>query len=159
MRASASCYSLPCLTYIFPRFIYSNVSLIADTHDETGGSFDVIAETSNSPVELNFTTAPVDSLLHLDARSSNSPVRATLDNTYEGSFALRTSSWFPVQVEVADKDAKDPVGRGRKRQVEMHSIRRGIAEGKAVWTPSEEEEKELGRVTLTTSNSPVALYL
>ena len=138
-------------------FIYSNVSLIAETKDQTGGSYNVNARSSNSPLEIAFRAAPVDSLLHFDGHTSNSPARLTLDSTYEGSFSLRTGSWFSTTVERRNEHEEDPAGKDRKRSLEYHTIRRGTADGHVLWSPS--ERKELGTVVLTTSNSPVALYL
>lgn len=138
-------------------FIHSNVSLVADTKDSTGGSYNVIAHSSNSPIDVTFPSAPVDSLLHVDGHTSNSPARLTLDSAYEGTFSLQTGSWFPTTVERRNEQEEDPAGKDRKRDLQFRSIRRGFTEGKVAWSPS--DRKEVGTAVLTTSNSPVALYL
>ncbi|KIP08916.1 hypothetical protein PHLGIDRAFT_103532, partial [Phlebiopsis gigantea 11061_1 CR5-6] len=93
--------------------IQSNVSLIAETKDITGGKFDVVARSSNGPVDVKFVTAPVDSVLHADVHTSNSPARLTLDPTYEGSFSLHTGAWFPTTVQQLNEDEEDPAGKDR----------------------------------------------
>lgn len=114
-------------------------------------------KTSNSPIDVNFVSAPIDSLLQFDATSSNAPVRASLDKTYEGSFVVHTGPWFPANVFHDAAGEKDPAGMGRSRNVEMRAIGRGTVEGTAVW--GDREDKEYGKVVLTTNNSPVALHL
>ena len=136
--------------------LHSNISLIAATDNETGGSFRVFTKTSNSPLNVNFTSAPVDSLLHFDGATSNSPAHLSLHSTYEGSFALRSSAFFQPRVE-AREDVEDPAGKGRRRNVEIRSIRRGTTEGKVTWESS--GDRELGNVELRTSNMPVTLAL
>lgn len=135
----------------------ANVSLIADTDDEAGGAFRVDAKTSNSPVELRVPTAPVDSQLNLRVHTANGPARVALHNTFEGRFRLQTGVWWATSVERADEHEADPAGKGRRRRVEFSSIRRGVTEGTARWVPA--EERELGVVEVTTSNSPIALVL
>ncbi|KIP08924.1 hypothetical protein PHLGIDRAFT_34702 [Phlebiopsis gigantea 11061_1 CR5-6] len=138
-------------------YIHSNVSLVAETKGNTGGKFNVVARSSNSPVDVKFDAAPIDSVLHVDVHTSNSPARLTLDPTYEGSFSLHTGAWFPTTVQQLNEDEEDPAGKDRKRILELRTIRRGSTEGSVAWTPSEREE--LGTAVLTSSNSPVALYL
>lgn len=141
----------------FCSYIHSNVSLVAETKGNTGGKFNVVARSSNSPVDVKFDTAPIDSVLHVDVHTSNSPARLTLHPTFEGSFSLHTGAWFPTTVQQRNEDEEDPAGKDRKRTLELRTIRRGSTEGSVAWTPSEREE--LGTAVLTSSNSPVALYL
>ena len=84
-------------------------------------------------------------------------MKAALDLTYEGTFFLRTSTWFPINVR-GDNDVEDPAGRDRTRTVEVTSVSRGKTEGKVEWVPAE-EDKQLGSFVLTTSNSPISLSL
>ena len=105
---------------------------------------------------MNFTSAPVNSLLHYSGATSNSPAHLGLHSTYEGTFALRSSAFFQPRVE-AREDVEDPAGKGRRRNVEIRSIRRGTAAGKVTWEP--EKERELGSVELRSSNMPVVLVL
>ncbi|EKM51556.1 uncharacterized protein PHACADRAFT_150026 [Phanerochaete carnosa HHB-10118-sp] len=137
--------------------LYSNFSLISTTKSENGGSFRVNTKTINSPLNVNFTSAPVDSLLHFKGATSNSPAYVSLHSTYEGSFTLRSSSLLQPRIEQRE-DVEDPAGKDRRRNVEIYSIRRGIAEGKVTWVPAE-TEKVLGSVGLRSSNMPVVLVV
>ncbi|THH00171.1 hypothetical protein EW026_g2301 [Hermanssonia centrifuga] len=136
--------------------ITSNITLVSTTEDGTGGAFKVNTKTSNGPLVIGYPSAPIDSHLDFEARSSNSPVRATLHETYEGDFFLRSSAWFPTSVE-HDDSIEDPAGKDRKRQVDIHKVSRGVIEGSVKWVPS--EEKQAGTVRISTSNSPVQLTL
>lgn len=134
----------------------ANISLIATTDNETGGSFRVLARTYNSPIYFNFNSAPVNSLLHVDGATSNSPAYLNLHSTYEGSFELQGSTFVQPRVN-ASEGIEDPAGKGRKRNVEVHNIRRGTVEGEVTWEPS--EGRKLGSAKLSSRNSPVVLAL
>ena len=136
--------------------IKTNLTLIATTDDHSGGAYKVSTKTSNSPLDLVFLDAPVDSLLHFDAQTSNSPARAALHPTFEGGFKVETGAWFRTDVETRD-GIEDPAGKGRERSVKIHSVRRGIVEGTARWVPS--EDRVLGSASVKTSNSPVHLIV
>ncbi|KAH9948010.1 hypothetical protein B0H21DRAFT_735738 [Amylocystis lapponica] len=136
--------------------IGSNISLVSGADDGTGGSFHVLATTSNSPLAIAFPVSPVDSILHFTAHTSNSPARAVLHKTFEGAFSLKSSPWFGSVVN-ADNDAEDPAGRGRRRVVDVQRVSRGVVEGSARWSPAQENQR--GWVEVTTSNMGVTLDL
>ena len=92
------------------RHIDSEVTLQSTAASSTGGTFDVSARTSNSPLSLTVVDAPVEHALALNAHTSNSPARVTLHPTYEGAFDVRSSRWFRSTVEW-DAEAADPAGR------------------------------------------------
>jgi hypothetical protein len=136
--------------------LHSNFTLVADTDDQIGGAFNVSARTSNSPLNIGFNAAPVDSRLHLDARTSNSPARVSLHPTFEGAFELATGRWFTHHVEERE-DVEDPAGKGRKRYVVLTLVRPGMGRGTVSWGSPNDHGP--GKVTLRTSNSPVALVV
>lgn len=136
--------------------MFANVTLVSTAEGHTGGNFKVSTHTSNSPLNTTFLDAPVDSVLDFEGHASNSPAYARTHPTFEGEFHLRTSAWFPVTVQ-ADEGVEDPAGKDRKRIFELRKVNRGTAEGNVKWLP--EEEKTLGKVVLTTSNSPISLNL
>ena len=112
--------------------------------------------TSNSPLAVAFSEAPVDSVLRFEGHTSNSPAKAVAHRTFEGDFFLRTSSWFPVNLD-HDDTVEDPAGKGRKRDFALKRVNKGTSEGTVKWLPA--ETRELGSIVLTTSNSPISLKL
>jgi hypothetical protein len=137
------------------RHIKSDVNLIADTDDKTGGAFDVIARTSNSPLSLVFPDSPADHTLKLAAHTSNGRADVRLHSSFEGAFHAKTSS-SSASVSVNDA-AEDPKGKGRKRAVSMRQdkYRRDVS-GNVTWG---ERDAESGKVDVTTSSAPVFLSL
>ncbi|THH26317.1 hypothetical protein EUX98_g7871 [Antrodiella citrinella] len=136
--------------------IQSSISLISLTETSTGGSFDIAATTSNSPIDVVYPTIPVNSTLKFDGRSSNSPVRATLHTGYEGSFALATSMWNKPAIHF-DRSAEDPSGAGRRRALETISLGYGAHNGHVYWGSG--ARKNAGSVQLSTFNADVQLIL
>ena len=87
-----------------------------------------------------------------------------LHPTFEGDFALDTSSVFDAQVMIGkDRDnKKDPEGRGRERQVAIDLAGEGTARGRVWWEKPGEKKggRNLkGRVQLVTSNAKALLVL
>ncbi|GJE88415.1 hypothetical protein PsYK624_044980 [Phanerochaete sordida] len=134
----------------------ANISLVSTSDKATGGSFNIVTHTSNSPLSVNFTTSPVDSLLHFSGSTSNSPAHVALDAAYEGSFALHGARFFPPRVEERTGVA-DPAGKDRTRTVAVKSIVRGVVDGEVTWDPS--ENRQFGSVELRSSNMPIVLVV
>jgi len=138
----------------------SEISLFSSSSSsatETTLTYHVEAKTSNSPLTINFATAPVGSTLDLDASTSNSPAKVSLHSTYEGIFNLSTSIFRP-QV-VAAEEVEDPKGKERKRTVTIDRINgHNKVDGKVFWGDEEKSEAE-GVVKVHTSNSPLILKL
>lgn len=111
--------------------------------------------TSNSPLDVTFPAAPVDSKLHYDGRTSNSPARVSLNPAYEGTFDVKTSI-FSASIKV-DNTVQDPKGEDRKRQVVSRSIRGRQVTGYVRWY--DEDVGNLGSVKLRSSNMPAELSL
>ncbi|KIM36769.1 hypothetical protein M413DRAFT_13744 [Hebeloma cylindrosporum] len=124
---------------------------------DVGGAFNVTATTSNGPLGVGFPASPVDSKLILSAKTSNSPLAVSLNPAYEGSFNLRTSSWFKAEANV-DKEVVDPSGKDRKRNVVIKDVGRGSLSGSVNWEGEEGREIE-GSVDLSTSNFHVRVEL
>jgi hypothetical protein len=122
----------------------SNLTLLSES---TGGKFIVSTETSNSPLEVRFAEAPVDSVLHFSGRTSNSPAYVELHPTYEGSFHLQSSIFRP-QVDVTP-GVQDPKGEQRERKVRFSNVGKDIA-GTVRWVGDDDSEGR-GSVELKTS--------
>jgi len=122
----------------------SNLTLLSES---TGGKFIVDTHTSNSPLEVLFNDAPVDSVLHFSGKTSNSPAFAKLHPTYEGSFHVQSSIFRP-RVDVTP-DVKDPKGKKRERKVQFSSVGKEVA-GTVRWA-GDDESREEGSVELQTS--------
>ena len=68
------------------------------------------AHTTDSPFGTVYGDPPVDSVLKLDAVSTNSPVHAALHRAYEGRFAIATANAGAVLDCL--RDVEDPSGQG-----------------------------------------------
>ncbi|KAF7428848.1 hypothetical protein PC9H_008080 [Pleurotus ostreatus] len=133
--------------------ICSSISLLKDTVGSSGGVYDVEAFTSNAPLDIDFPTAPIDSTLSLDSKTSNGAASVSLHPTFEGRFEL-VSSLFPPTVEKST--ISDPSGRGRERTIQYTSLNRGVLSGKVQWAGSDKSD---GRVLVKSSNAKVTLKL
>ncbi|CAA7260391.1 unnamed protein product [Cyclocybe aegerita] len=108
------------------------ISLLTESESGTGGVYTVNGHTNNSPLRISFPTAPVESRLALTATTNNSPATVELHPTYEGTVSISTSSWFAAEFRW-DGDVEDPSGKGRHRLVDASSRRRGVFEGAIHW--------------------------
>ena len=137
------------------RAIDGTIGLYSESDDFEGGRFVVVADTTNAPAELAFVDAPLNARLHATARSSNKPVTVSAHTAFEGRFALRTSNAAPA-VSV-NRDAEDPAGRGRERQVDVNAVGKSTVHGSVEWEQG--NAKGGGVLELVTSNAPVQLKL
>lgn len=80
--------------------------------DNTGGTFNITAHTSNGHLTLTHPVAPVDSRLLVDARTSNGHAELQLHPTFEGSYESITSN--SITRYTMPTNPIDPSGRGRK---------------------------------------------
>lgn len=143
-------------TYTHSRILGSHVTLLADSQDGSGGTFKVSAESSNENVEVSFPIAPLHSILHLDASTSNAPVNVSLHKTFEGEFSLYTPGGRPM-VRYGQGIA-DPAGAKRRRDVYFDRDRRGIVFGKVLWEPRH-KTLNLGSATLRSLNTDIFLSM
>ncbi|KAJ7170701.1 hypothetical protein C8R43DRAFT_875013 [Mycena crocata] len=120
-----------------------------------GGVFRIKADTSNGRLATQITSCPVNSVLSLDAKTSNSAASVTLPSTYEGGFVLNTSN-AEVWVNRVGDNVRDPSGRGRLLGVEVNKSNEGKAAGKVYW---DRNNGDRGDVTVRSSNGPVSLYV
>ncbi|KAJ7672069.1 hypothetical protein B0H17DRAFT_1084332 [Mycena rosella] len=133
-----------------------------DTTSGTGGIFLVKAETSNGRLTTRIASAPLDAVLTLNARTSNTQASVELPATYEGSLALSTSSTASAAIRRVDSHEQDPACaphadcKGRTRAVETHVVRKGGVEGAVYW---EKKNARRGSVTLQSSNGAVTIYV
>ncbi|EIN10113.1 hypothetical protein PUNSTDRAFT_126011 [Punctularia strigosozonata HHB-11173 SS5] len=117
--------------------------------------FKAFTTTSNAALNVHFPTLAIDSVLNYIAHTTNSPASVYLHPAFEGSFHGRTSV-MPARLEIPDFK-NDPAGRGRTRQVQNLQQRSREFSGQTWWGPS--HPKELGSVSVSTTNSPVYLRL
>ncbi|KAI0338860.1 hypothetical protein BDW22DRAFT_1337119 [Trametopsis cervina] len=133
-----------------------DISLASAAKDNKGGVFKVDVTSSNGPLDVQYSAAPVGSKLDFRGTTSNSPARVTTHETFEGTFLLTTGRWFDAAVHV-NGNAEDPAGEGRQRRLTTRISQKGRAEGKVVW--DSDSGKELGSVQIQTSNSPAHLFV
>ncbi|KAJ7496621.1 hypothetical protein FB451DRAFT_1208265 [Mycena latifolia] len=132
-----------------------------DTTSGTGGDFKVTAKTSNGRVDMRVASAPLDSVLTFDARTSNSAAAATLPTAYEGSWAVATSN-AAVAVHRMENNERDPACKGdadckgRTRRMETRIASKGQAAGNVYW---DKKNANRGSATLRTSNAPVTINI
>lgn len=138
------------------RRVGSTINLKSTSPSQSGGSYAVTAQTSNSPAVLTFPTSPLLSTLYLLSQTSNSPSHITLDKAYEGKFELHTSNGG-IGVQHNEK-TMDPAGRGRKRNLGILRAGMRYAIGEVYWG-NKDGEKGKGNVVARTSNSPIVLEL
>jgi hypothetical protein len=112
------------------RLVKTSISLFSHNAGNTGGQFKVSATSVNGPVTVNFPTAPVDSLLSLDATTTKGAVTVTLHPTYEGGFQVSTT--LGKAVLNYNPDITDPAGEGRVRKVEKRPTVQKI-DGSVAW--------------------------
>lgn len=137
--------------------ISSSVELFSTTDDARGGIFSVGARTSNGKIDLNLPRIPVDSIVHLDARTSNAPANVAVSAAYEGSFRLRTSTATPSVKHDRNEDSKDPSGLQRPRSL-MLAQNKGSAYGTVFWGAGR-SRNQLGNIEIRSSNADVQLDL
>jgi hypothetical protein len=131
----------------------ADISLISAAG--SGGAFNIVATTSNSPLRVDFPASPIDSKLSLKAATSNSPAVVSLNPAYEGSFTLQTSR---LSASIRRKaEVEDPTGKERKRQVNYRTIGKRIVTGEVYW--ESDEKTAAGVVDVRTSNSPIVLEI
>jgi len=101
-------------------------------------------------------TIPVDSVLNLDAVSTNSPVHAALHRAYEGRFVIATTNGGAVLDRL--RDFEDPSGQGRKRSPTKRSVGRSRILGKFEWVQSSDYNR-VGSVNMATTNDVITLTI
>jgi hypothetical protein len=130
--------------------------LAATTESRWGGEFNVVAHTSNSPLNVAVKDSPADSTLTLDARTSLGRATAALHRAFEGRFSAHTSLG---RVSFSTPKVDDPRGESRERIIDdlTWDRRRTSVSGHVRW--GDEKEAGKGNVVLSTSNAPVELVV
>jgi hypothetical protein len=121
--------------------------------DNGGGGFAIDAATVRGRIDLQFPSAPVDSVLVLKAETVLAHIDVRLHPTFQGAFALETVH-APVKLDDSS-DAEDPAGEGRKRVVKLDYDTKGSVKGETWWG----DGKPLGAVSLKTTLAPAVLHL
>jgi hypothetical protein len=152
-RLLSHCPDIPSETICtFHSPIHSSISLTSSK--TTNGLFNVIATTSNKPLELKYDTSPVDSIVCSEALTSNSPASVIHHSTFEGKIALKSTIFLP---SVDKKDASDPSGQGRHRSLKMLEAAGGVLTGVVYW--GAERKEVTGFTQVVSTNSPVHLQV
>ncbi|KAF7336256.1 hypothetical protein MVEN_02173700 [Mycena venus] len=135
-----------------------------DTAYEKPGAFHIEAQTSNAALNAQIASAPLDSVLTVEAKTSNHQAVLSLPSMYEGSFSVSTSN-APVTVERANPHEQDPACDSepdekcdsRSRMIERSTVvkRRSVA-GAVYW---DKRNADRGGATLMTSDGPATLYV
>ncbi|KAL1945330.1 hypothetical protein VTO73DRAFT_2181 [Trametes versicolor] len=136
--------------------IDSRVHLRSTSMAATGGSYDVLAHTSNAHLDLRIPIQPVGSTLALDARTSNAPAAVHLSPAYEGA-CLAETTLAAAEVE-CDPNSRDPAGLGRSRVCALPRQSAQRVEGWASWDVTGTHHG-LGEVSVVTTNTPARLLL
>ncbi|KAJ7033399.1 hypothetical protein C8F04DRAFT_1104620 [Mycena alexandri] len=125
------------------------------------GSFRVITTTTNSGLTTHIDSAPLDSVLNVDARTSNGRAYLGLPSTYEGKFSAATSNG-KLAVSGANPNEPDPACKGdskctgRQRTTETSTVNKRLVVGSVYW---DKKNAARGKASVTTSNSAVTLSL
>ncbi|KAJ7817248.1 hypothetical protein B0H14DRAFT_3742419 [Mycena olivaceomarginata] len=125
------------------------------------GTFRVKTETSNAKSTGRIASAPLNSAIMVNARSSNDATSLLLPITYEGTVELSTSS-AGILVDQLNPKERDPACgadaecKGRNRSLRMTNISKRSATGFVFW---DKENANRGKVVFTTSNNPVTLHV
>ncbi|KAJ7167980.1 hypothetical protein C8R46DRAFT_951099 [Mycena filopes] len=137
----------------------AKVTLTTNASKDKGGAFNVLARTSNGPLNLSVPGSPVQSKLTLNAITSNARAEVRLHRAYQGAFAVSTSSHFPVEVRRLDGSEED------SRRIEYrdhdgghgHGHRKGEDVRGVIY--EKEAHKGLGKVRVRTSNAGATLLV
>ena len=126
------------------------------TSSVRGGSdkFNVSTVTTNNPLFVVVTDAPVDSALFLEARTTNGQAHVHLHPTYEGSFDIETSSQYSGDINFLP--AADPSGKEMGRVSWWQPRNTSHVYGSTSWSKTG-IMKNAGNVTVLTSNAAVVL--
>ncbi|KAJ7798637.1 hypothetical protein B0H14DRAFT_3492331 [Mycena olivaceomarginata] len=125
------------------------------------GTFRVKTETSNAKLTGRIASAPLNSAIMVNAKSSNDATSLLLPITYEGTFELSTSN-AGILVDQLNPKERDPACgadaecKGRNRSLHMTNISKRSATGSVFW---DKENENRGKVVVTTSNNPVTVHV
>ncbi|KAJ7347586.1 hypothetical protein DFH08DRAFT_779756 [Mycena albidolilacea] len=131
-----------------------DVKVILVTDARAGGDFVVTGTTSNGPLAIAVPGSPADSTLSLTARTSNKPADVRLHGAYQGAFGVSTSNFKP-EVKRVDEE-------GDGRHVEYEGVGGGRRGGHGAikgWVYEKDRNRELGNVTVRTSNAAAVLWV
>ncbi|KAJ6451226.1 hypothetical protein C8R47DRAFT_1170281 [Mycena vitilis] len=131
--------------------ITSKITLLSSS--ESGGAFNISANTVNSPLGVTVLAAPIDAIIALSSSNSQGQASVSLPTTYEGAFSAFTTNGN-VDVFLADPQAKDPTGKGRDRRIDWGEKERLQKTGRVGWS---DEGRGRGTVQVAASSGPVTL--
>ncbi|KAJ6497441.1 hypothetical protein C8R45DRAFT_1072023 [Mycena sanguinolenta] len=139
------------------------INYIVDLGPTAGdaGSFRVKATTSNDKVTAKIVSAPLNSVLAIDTRTSNHLASLALPSTYEGSFSISTSN-SAAAVSRTNPQEKDPACgssakcKGRKRTFYLTKVTKSSSKGSVYW---DSQNTDRGSVVLSSSNGAATLYI
>ncbi|KAJ7180577.1 hypothetical protein C8R46DRAFT_587094 [Mycena filopes] len=123
------------------------------------GSFRVKTITTNSGLTTQIDSAPLDSVLSVEAKTSNSRASLALPATFEGRL-LATTSNGPIVVLRRNPNEPDPACKGdsgctdRKRSLETSVINKRSLVGAVYW---DKKNAARGDASLSTTNAGLTL--
>ncbi|KAF9440564.1 hypothetical protein P691DRAFT_95307 [Macrolepiota fuliginosa MF-IS2] len=98
--------------------------------------FDVTGATSNSPLNIAFNNAWLNSTLALETSTWNSPAEATLHLMFESRFSLQSSLFILVihscSLKFVGSLVEDPTGKGRRHYIKYGNVRNYVS-GDVSW--------------------------
>ena len=101
--------------------MYSDTSSVIDSFGNSGGTFDVSAETTNAQLTLNSLAQPINSSLTLHASTSNSPAQILLHPNFAGDFSVQTTIYSVViKIDESGESLQESQG-GIESEEEMES--------------------------------------
>ena len=132
--------------------------------DKGAPRYTIRAATTNAGLNLSFpqhsdsphsSSAPV---LDIYGNASNGSAKLLLPSSFEGIFDVSTSPAYQADFSSASSSGNDPLGLGRERHIDFMTTTQSWKEGRVYWGDLD-DERELGRVELSTSNAPASLHI
>ncbi|EAU91944.1 hypothetical protein CC1G_11130 [Coprinopsis cinerea okayama7 len=127
---------------------------LTSTQENDGGAFGIVAETARGHIDADIVETPIDSILTLEAQTALARIDARLPTTFQGQFDLETVL-SKASLDYKE-DVEDPAGKGRKRHLQVDSVKRNQIQGATWWS---NENKAKGSAVLKTSMGKVNLHL
>jgi len=141
--------------------ISSDIFLYTPTDSKHNGKYNVVAQNGNSPNQLRFRDAPVDSVLNVTSETAMAESYVKLHETFEGMFTLKSTPFQTPVVDMPNGKVEDPAGKNRERRVKFSEAGSGTVKGVVSWVgdDGEDDEKEVGNVKISTAFGEAKLVL
>lgn len=116
----------------------------------------IVAKTDNARLSVDVRESPLNSKLGMQLQTSNGATDIHLPATYEGALDIASSAY--LRPEISMEEQKDPLQRGRQRQLAKSSINYPphVFVGNVYWNAA---HRKYGNVIVRSMNSHVKLWL